>query len=299
MVAIPWLADVLRDAGVAVVEYPGWRDRSYVGAFNPRAVMWHHDASTMGPSPSFARLIAEGGNATTPPPLAHCWVNTFGTWFVLAGAGRANHAGLGEGWGVVRANRGNEDAIGVETDHTIGEPWPSAQLDSLRLGSRAILDRLGARPHDALVGHKEYAPGRKPDPDGLNMDTERLVLLEDDVLTQEEVRRIAIAVLDVDLGGGWTLADAARSWAPGVPNVRNGGVNFALLGESLAAARDDLNAEEVVNKLESAVRDSTRTAVVDVVLPAVQRIESALARDDSDEAKAIVTELASRLNAVA
>ncbi|HEY8372955.1 MAG TPA: N-acetylmuramoyl-L-alanine amidase, partial [Pseudonocardiaceae bacterium] len=71
-----WMADVLRTAGVEVVEYPGWRERAASGAFAPRAVMWHHDASAAGPSPGMPRMIAEQGNAATPPPLAHAWVDT-------------------------------------------------------------------------------------------------------------------------------------------------------------------------------------------------------------------------------
>lgn len=166
------LARVLRDAGLPVVEYVGWRDRRAPGAFAPRGVVWHHDASPLGPSPGLPRLIAVVGNATTPPPLAQLWVGYDGTWTVCAG-GRCNHAGTGQGWGRIRANRGNEDAYGVETDHTVGEAWPARQLDSLRVGTRALLRAVGASPADSLCAHREYAPGRKIDPDGLNMGAER------------------------------------------------------------------------------------------------------------------------------
>lgn len=117
-------------------------------------------------------MIAEHGSATTPAPLAQAWVDVVGVW-TLTGGGRCNHAGTGTGWGQVRADRGNEDAIGIETDHTVGEPWPDAQISSLRRGTRALLDHLGASPHDALCGHREYAPDRKIDPDGLDMAWER------------------------------------------------------------------------------------------------------------------------------
>lgn len=174
---ITWLADVLRAAGVPVAEYPGWRTRTASGSFNPVGVIWHHDASMPGPSPALARVIAEVGNASTPPPLSQAWVDMAGVWHVIA-AGRANHAGTGSGWGRIRGNQGNTDAIGVETDHTVNEPWPGPQLASLRVGTRAILARLGASPGNALCGHKEYAPGRKIDPDGLDMNLERRLVAE-------------------------------------------------------------------------------------------------------------------------
>ena len=179
-----WLPEALHAAGVPVILEDGWRLRGRprsVGPFLPRAVLWHHDASEVGPSPAEARFIAVTGRPAEgiPSPLAQLWVcagckgaHAVGTWHVLA-AGRANHAGTGDGWGVIAANEGNRDALGVETDHTAGEPWPPMLLDSLRRGTAGILARLGAEPATALAGHKEYAPGRKTDPDGLNMADER------------------------------------------------------------------------------------------------------------------------------
>jgi hypothetical protein len=169
---VTWIIDALRADGLVVTEYPECRNKATPGSFNPRAVMWHHDASAFGPSPSVPAMIADQGNSSTPPPLAQCWVDTAGGWTVCA-CGRCNHAGTGSGWGNIRADRGNEDAIGVETDHTTGEPWPEAQLHGLRAGTAAIMRHAGWNPDNALCGHKEYAPGRKPDPDGLDMGHER------------------------------------------------------------------------------------------------------------------------------
>ncbi|PWW50275.1 peptidoglycan recognition protein family protein [Actinokineospora spheciospongiae] len=156
-------ADVLRAAGLAVVEYPGWATRARSGSFAPRGLMIHHDASTVGPSPGVPAFMANPANNG-----AQLWVDTAGTWHLIA-AGRMPHAGLGTGWGVARADRGNEDTAGVETDHTIGEPWPAAQLDALVRGTAALCKHYGWNPAVAVCGHKEYAPGRKPDPDGIDM----------------------------------------------------------------------------------------------------------------------------------
>ena len=50
---ITWVPDVLRKAGLQVVEYDGWRARglSETRTFDPDSVIWHHDASAPGDSP--------------------------------------------------------------------------------------------------------------------------------------------------------------------------------------------------------------------------------------------------------
>lgn len=177
-----WMAGVLRAAGVPVIEYPGWATRGRprsVGRFQPRGVMWHHDASPVGPSPYVAKFCAEIGRPAEgiPAPLSQLWVcdgcnaHTVGTWHVLA-AGRANHAGTGS-WGAVGTDQGNSVLIGVETDHTTGEAWPPALYASLVAGTAALMKHMRSDPAKLLVGHKEYAPHRKNDPDPMNMDTGR------------------------------------------------------------------------------------------------------------------------------
>lgn len=178
------LANVLRRAGVPVVEYPGWKDRTQKdGPFSPLGVMWHHDASARGDSPGVPAMMANLANNG-----AQTWVDRYGVWHLIA-AGRMWHAGTGTGFGRILAERGNTLALGVETDHTTGEDWPNDQLASLRLGTAAILAWFGANPADSLCGHKEYRRSN-PDPDGLDMATERRIVaqiiadglnLEDDV----------------------------------------------------------------------------------------------------------------------
>lgn len=184
-----WLADVLREAGCHVVEHPGWKTRGRprsVGPFLPLGLVWHHDASAVGPSPAMAAFIAQIGRPSEgiPAPLSQLWVcmgcngrHPVGTWHVLA-AGRANHAGLGDGWGRIHRDMGNTLSLGVETDNTIGEKTPDAMLTSLARGSAAILRTLDADPMDSLCGHKEYAEGRKLDPDDVNMGLARAAVRE-------------------------------------------------------------------------------------------------------------------------
>lgn len=163
-----WLADALRAGGLKVVEHDGWKTRgrpASVGNFDPKAIVVHHDASAVGPTPSEANYIANVGRPPgTPAPLSQLWVDYDGVWHVLA-AGRANHAGEGAGWGVIPANSGNTYALGIETDHTTGEKLPQGQYDSIVKGVAVLARYMKIDVRKAVCGHKEYAPGRKTDPD--------------------------------------------------------------------------------------------------------------------------------------
>lgn len=172
------LADILRSAGVEVQEmkytrgpYEG-RSWKHVG-FNGqgltefRGVMLHHDASPPGDSPGALDWCMYMEIA----PAAAIWVDRRGKWFVYA-AGLSNHAGVGSS-ALAPNSTGNQYYLGIETDHTTGERWPKAQLDSIRRGIAAIMKAYNLDPKVALEFHKTYAPGRKDDPDGLDLRTER------------------------------------------------------------------------------------------------------------------------------
>jgi len=190
------LADVLRGAGVDVVEmryergpYAGktWKQVGFNsrGLTELRGVMWHHDASPVGDSGS-AKVVNGYGVSPTGAlgwcmymdiaPAAAAWIDMRGVWHLYA-AGLSNHAGLGSSV-LAPANTGNQFYYGIETDHTTGEAWPAAQLDSLRRGTAAIMTAYDLDPAKALEFHKTYAPGRKNDPDGLDLKKERDVLTD-------------------------------------------------------------------------------------------------------------------------
>lgn len=170
---LTWLADELRTAGLVVVEHDGWRVRGAAGRTYPNggfttpapAVIWHHDASAPGDSPGVpAAMLARWDTAA-----AQLWVSRAGVWHILA-AGVAWQTGA-----VLPGMPNNWTSIGVETDHTTGEDWPDALLDSLRLGTAVILRRLGRHPSTGLHFHKSICSpvGRKVDPDRLDLATER------------------------------------------------------------------------------------------------------------------------------
>jgi hypothetical protein len=178
-----WLTDVvkiLRRAGVEAEglthkrgRYAGqsWKQVGWNGlgydAF--KGIMWHHDASPEGDSPGALDWCMY--DAFGFPPAAAAWVDRRGKWWVYA-AGRTNHAGIGTS-ALSGPDNGNAVFFGIETDHNTGEAWPEAQVSSLRRGTAAILRAYKLDPRVALIGHKEYAPGRKNDPDGLDMPAER------------------------------------------------------------------------------------------------------------------------------
>lgn len=161
------LPDVLRRAGIEVVLHDGWRTRglSTSQRFEPRSLVWHHDASAIGDSPGVpAYMIRNFANAG-----AQIWVDRAGRWHFVA-SGRAAHAGR-----VLPGKPDNYTSVGIETDHTTGEDWPPALLASLRKGSAAIFAHWKVKPEAALHFHKTICdpPGRKVDPDGLALAAER------------------------------------------------------------------------------------------------------------------------------
>jgi predicted chitinase/peptidoglycan hydrolase-like protein with peptidoglycan-binding domain len=160
--SLTWLPQVLRGAGLKVAEVPGWAERGRGEMGTVLGVMCHHTA-TRNPDrlnmPTLAMI--RDGRSDLAGPLAQLGLGLDGTFYVVA-AGRANHAGKGDWRGV----SGNSRFIGIEAENSgtaADLPWPEIQMDAYRRGVAAILTRIGASA-DMCCGHKEYAPGRKPDP---------------------------------------------------------------------------------------------------------------------------------------
>ena len=155
---VDWLADVLRDAGCAVYEMGGWRDRGR-DLVSVEGVVWHHTASTVHTSDTAMERILRDGRRDLPGPLAQLGLRRDGTFVTVAG-GRANHNGYGK-WG--------NNSIGVEAyNDGVGEPWPTAQIGAWVAGTAAICRHLGLDAGQVL-GHKETDPRRKIDPAGIDM----------------------------------------------------------------------------------------------------------------------------------
>ena len=180
---VPWLADVLRAAGLTVVECPGWKGRGKTMT-GVSGVVLHHTATPATALDAGVVRILRDGRADLPGPLCQLGLDRSGRWHLIAD-GRGNHNGKGK-WG--------NSAIGVEAfNNGVGEPWPHLQLDSYQRGVAAILRHLGL-PASHALGHRETDPKRKTDPKGIDLDAfrERVShLLGDDDVTDGDIEKIA------------------------------------------------------------------------------------------------------------
>lgn len=185
------LADVLRQAGLDVVERPGWQRRGHGDMAAIQSITLHHTAGPKtGDTPSLH--VVEDGRPDLKGPLAHLLLARSGTWHVVA-AGLCWHTGLTfEAW------QANPHAIGIEAEATGKDVWPTGQYASFVRGARALADHYRV-PYARVVGHKEVArpAGRKIDPN-FDLAAFRAALPappEDDVpLTANEIAAIADAV---------------------------------------------------------------------------------------------------------
>jgi hypothetical protein len=167
-----WLADVLRGAGLKVIEHDGWRQRGHGDFLDIRGVLCHH---TGGGGPSDWRVVQDG-RPDLPGPLAQLVLEKDGTYRVIA-VGVCWHAGRGRrpGWptdnanyhtiGIEAASRGTRDAAG-------NWDWTPAQLDAYKRGCAALLRRIGRGASDC-VAHREYSSEGKIDPAGIDMNAFR------------------------------------------------------------------------------------------------------------------------------
>lgn len=182
---LPKLADWLRAAGLTVVEYQGWQERSRSsGGFDDiLAIGWHHDAA--GQRTGQAAADAHW-RYHVDRPVGNLALDRNGVWWVGA-AGASNTQGKGGPMqmsrGLMPLDRANQHTIAVEAaNNGVGEVWPQHQLDAYVRGTAAIIHGLandGAwdtasrswrpialDPRRDVVAHFEWAPGRKIDPAG-------------------------------------------------------------------------------------------------------------------------------------
>lgn len=156
------LATACRKSGLRVVEVAGWQTRGHGGMTAARGVVCHWTATpdTTYPLESYPSMgIVTNGRSDLPGPLANLGLGRDGTVFVIA-AGLAYHAGTGY-WSGVGSN-GNANMIGIEAEEGGDGDWTAAMLAAyprlcaaLRLHYRFAVGNV--------IGHHEWAPGRKVD----------------------------------------------------------------------------------------------------------------------------------------
>lgn len=160
--ALTWLPEVLRAAGLKVIEEPGWQNRGHEEMGKVQFIICHHTASHIGTPTDNEIEVVTHGRHDLAGPLCNLFLSRDGTFYIIA-AGMAYHAGKGIWHGITR---GNSQSIGIEADNDgIGETWPEEQMDAYARGCAAILKHIGA---EAIMccGHKEYClpEKRKIDP---------------------------------------------------------------------------------------------------------------------------------------
>ncbi|MFE7277924.1 N-acetylmuramoyl-L-alanine amidase [Streptomyces sp. NPDC057623] len=176
------LVKILRDEGVKISEFPGWRTRERDDetgkAFGPvHMILNHHTAGRNSLS-----IVARDGVSGLPGPLAHIHLAKDGV-ATLCSAGRTNHAGLmaknayssfldeasthpapSKASGTVD---GNDVAYGIETEN-LGDnkdPYTRAQYDAwVRIN--AAICREYEWSQESVGCHKETSVEGKVDPRG-------------------------------------------------------------------------------------------------------------------------------------
>ena len=160
------LADILRSAGLTVIEVEGWKTRGHGGMISVKSILIHHTAGPVNDDFPSLRIVRDG-RTDLSGPLSQLGLGRTGTWYVIA-AGRSYHAGKT----IDDSLFGNYNAIGIEAEGT-GIPstnsghayWPEVQYQSYVRGVQALQVFYNI-PTERVLGHKEAAipSGRKPDP---------------------------------------------------------------------------------------------------------------------------------------
>jgi len=152
-----------------VQEKEGWRHRGRPYNFYPKAIIAHHTASGKDSGNFASESIVTFGRSDLPGPLCQFLLGRDGTVKLIA-AGYANHAGYGGPRAGIPENMGNTYSYGIEAENNgIGEPWTQAQLNAYYRLCAALLVWMGTKDVSKVFAHKEWAPGRKIDPAGIDM----------------------------------------------------------------------------------------------------------------------------------
>jgi hypothetical protein len=154
-----WLADVLKSAGLAIKEEPGWKTRGHGPMGDVKGIVCHHTAECRDTNEEPTHAIVTG-RPGLEGPLCNLGLGQNGVYLIVA-AGLAYHAGPGAYKGVTA---GNQHMLGIEAENDgVGEKWPDIQMEAYAKGCAALAKHCGFSV-DMVIGHKEWAPKRKIDP---------------------------------------------------------------------------------------------------------------------------------------
>lgn len=168
------MANVLRAAGLTVVEVNGWQNRGFLGRdlADVRGVVWHHTVASrasMAVNDAPSLNICTFGRSDVAGPLCQIVLGRSGTVYITA-AGLSNHAGRGSAHGIP-TDMGNYYLIGIEMESSGVAPWDWT-ADQIRVAPYlgAALEKaylMDQAPEDRLqISHQEYSSEGKIDPAG-------------------------------------------------------------------------------------------------------------------------------------
>ena len=165
------LADVLRKAGLKVVEVDGWKTRGHGPMKRVTGIVWHHTATPASYPGDYPSLrVVRDGHSKLPGPLCNLGLGRNGTYYVVA-AGFGYHAGAVKPQYVDVVD--NDTAIGIEAENDgLSGVWPKAQYDAYVAGAAALSAHYGV-PVSRNLGHKEISTAGKIDPHGIDMSKAR------------------------------------------------------------------------------------------------------------------------------
>lgn len=161
-----WLPTVLRAAGLAVYEVPGWQTRGG-DTFDPKGGICHATAGSATSTDAGEINVLLYGSNSAPPPIAQLYLSRSGAFHVVA-SGRCNHALTGQP-GTPLQGLGNANLIGIEAqNNNAGQAWTDAQLGAYVRGCAAIARKMGWNA-SRWIAHREHQPSGKTDPVGIDM----------------------------------------------------------------------------------------------------------------------------------
>lgn len=168
------LADVLRAAGVPVVEVEGWQTRGRGGdggqyqPGRPNHVMVHHTAGASGASASSE--VNYMVNVSDVAPVSNLYISrdkdNAAVWIMAAGPTNTNGKGSAPWDPATKTDDMNRMAIGIELGNNgVGEPYGTKQQETLIAVCAALCEAYSI-PVGHVRSHAEWSPGRKIDPAG-------------------------------------------------------------------------------------------------------------------------------------
>lgn len=198
------IASRLLIAGIEILWVPGWDTRGADWVRTPIGIVDHHDASSTKSGEWGSLGVIRDGRTGIPGPLSQFQIGRGldgRPRVAIVAAGRANHAGKGGPMWAIPKDVANSWVYGAEAANDgVSEPYtPAANRAHLALFSSVAA--VCGFPVAHVIGHKEWAPGRKSDP-RYSMAAERAALAAGGAPTPTRRRDNMIETKQIDPGSG-------------------------------------------------------------------------------------------------